>query len=189
MTYQAEREAFLLQMQAEGMTPEIARRILRHANTIQRLSAAECNGDYPCDNGERKVEACSRCEAGYVRSSMVKDRGSLKPSDVARGDIGDIPLICPNCHAQDLIARWCEKASPRFILNNRRAAILKGNYATAQEAWDAAAQGSHAFDVESRHFSALFQGDPRGACVKLLVPSGKTDDHAREGICVPTRRY
>lgn len=31
----------------------------------------------------------------------------------------------------------------------------------------------------------VFQGDPRGATVKLRVPSGKTNDWGREGICVP----
>ena len=30
-----------------------------------------------------------------------------------------------------------------------------------------------------------FSGDPRGACVKLKVPSGKTNDWGHEGICVP----
>lgn len=32
----------------------------------------------------------------------------------------------------------------------------------------------------------IFQGDPRGNTIKLQVPSGKTDDWGREGICVPT---
>lgn len=31
----------------------------------------------------------------------------------------------------------------------------------------------------------VFSGDPRGATVKLRVPSGKTNDWGREGICVP----
>jgi hypothetical protein len=30
-----------------------------------------------------------------------------------------------------------------------------------------------------------FQGDPRGAVVKLKVPSGRTDDWGKTGICVP----
>ena len=34
-----------------------------------------------------------------------------------------------------------------------------------------------------------FQGDPRGACVKLRVPSGRTDDWGQTGICVPTREF
>ena len=33
----------------------------------------------------------------------------------------------------------------------------------------------------------IFQGDPRGATVKLKVPSGATNDWRRQGICVPTR--
>ena len=31
-----------------------------------------------------------------------------------------------------------------------------------------------------------FSGDPRGCTVKLAVPSGRTDDWGRTGICVPT---
>ena len=31
-----------------------------------------------------------------------------------------------------------------------------------------------------------FQGDPRGHTIKLVVPSGNTDDWGRTGICVPT---
>ncbi len=38
--------------------------------------------------------------------------------------------------------------------------------------------------------SATFNGDPRGACVKLRVPSGRNNDWGGGGwICVPTRRY
>ena len=33
----------------------------------------------------------------------------------------------------------------------------------------------------------MFQGDPRGATVKIVVPSGKTNDWGNTGICVPTR--
>lgn len=32
-----------------------------------------------------------------------------------------------------------------------------------------------------------FSQDPRGACVKIKVPSGKTNDWGQKGICVPTR--
>ena len=31
----------------------------------------------------------------------------------------------------------------------------------------------------------IFGGDPRGCTVKLKVPSGRTDDWGREGLCVP----
>lgn len=31
----------------------------------------------------------------------------------------------------------------------------------------------------------IFNGDPRGAVLKLKVPSGRTNDWGREGVCVP----
>lgn len=37
--------------------------------------------------------------------------------------------------------------------------------------------------------TAIFDGDPRGACVKLKFPSGRTNDWAKEGYCVPTREF
>lgn len=32
----------------------------------------------------------------------------------------------------------------------------------------------------------IFQGDPRGCTVKIVVPDGYTNDWGKEGICVPT---
>jgi hypothetical protein len=34
-------------------------------------------------------------------------------------------------------------------------------------------------------FEAIFSGDPRGACVKIRVPSGRSDSWGGEGMCVP----
>ena len=135
MNYQQEREEFLVTMACEGLPVSVGRLVLRHANTIQRLSAAECNGDWPCDNGQRPVCFCDNCEAGYVRSAMV----SRAPDKV----------ICKNCATQQRIA---------LILAP--------------------------FNIKPN-----FQVDPRGSCVKLAVPSGKTDDMGRSGLCVPTHRY
>lgn len=41
--------------------------------------------------------------------------------------------------------------------------------------------------LDTPGFVADFQGDPRGACVKIKVPSGRTDDWGRTSMCVPTR--
>jgi hypothetical protein len=35
-------------------------------------------------------------------------------------------------------------------------------------------------------FAPVFQGDPRGATVKLKVPSGFYNDWGQTGLCVPT---
>ena len=32
----------------------------------------------------------------------------------------------------------------------------------------------------------VFQGDPRGATVRIVVPDGYTNDWGRTGVCVPT---
>lgn len=39
--------------------------------------------------------------------------------------------------------------------------------------------------VDGLAVGLVFQGDPRGATVKLRMPDGRYDDWAREGICVP----
>lgn len=130
-TNQREREEFLCAMQREGVPLDVARKVMRHAATVQRLSVAACNGDWPCDNGERKVKACAWCEGMYAPSVLLK--GGL----------------CPECRASDRIT-----------------ALLAP------------------FNV-----TPVFQGDPRGACVKLRVPSGRTDDWGQTGICVPTPRF
>lgn len=36
-------------------------------------------------------------------------------------------------------------------------------------------------------FGAVHNRDPRGAVLKLKVPSGRTNDWGQEGICVPVR--
>jgi len=37
-----------------------------------------------------------------------------------------------------------------------------------------------------RHgLTPIFNGDPRGAVLKLAVPGGRTNDGGREGVCVP----
>jgi hypothetical protein len=35
-------------------------------------------------------------------------------------------------------------------------------------------------------FEPIFSGDPRGNTIKIKVPSGRTNDWAREGVSVPT---
>lgn len=129
MGYRKDRDAFIASMTSEGVPVEVITSVLRDAATHQRLSEAACNGDWPCDNGERKVRPCARCEGGYVPSVLLK--GGL----------------CPSCRAENRITA---KLAPFRVTPD-------------------------------------FSGDPRGCTVKLVVPSGRTDDWGRTGLCVPTR--
>jgi hypothetical protein len=72
MSYQMERETFIARMTQEGLPLHITRSLLRSATTLQRYAEAQCNGDYPADNGERKVVPCSRCEQSWVPSFLRK---------------------------------------------------------------------------------------------------------------------
>lgn len=40
-------------------------------------------------------------------------------------------------------------------------------------------------DIEGAPIDISFQGDPRGATVKLVLYDGRTDDWGQTGICVP----
>jgi hypothetical protein len=86
MSYEHEREDFIVTMAKQGVPADVSRVVLRHANTIQRLAVAVCNGDWPSDNGERKVETCPKCEGLWVPFS-IKANG------------------CPDCRAEALLVK------------------------------------------------------------------------------------
>ena len=67
-----DRTAFMLNAARMGLGDHVVERLTRLAVTHDRLAEAECNGDWPCDNGERKVTFCSRCESGYVPSKVIR---------------------------------------------------------------------------------------------------------------------
>ncbi len=83
MSYQHEREQFVSIATNAGLPLSVAQIVLRHANTIQRTAVAQCNGDWPYDDGCRTVTPCSRCEAG----SAVRTKAGLCPSCVAEDRI------------------------------------------------------------------------------------------------------
>ena len=130
MTKGKERGRFIEIMRQEGLGEGPSRLLLRYAATLQRLAEAECNGDWPCDNGERKTEPCARCQSGYVRSAMKKTRDGL---------------VCQDCRTEDRVRALLER---------------------------------------HEGFSPYFQGDPRGAVLKVQVPSGR--DASWDGVAVPS---
>ena len=81
------REQFLMAATRLGLNDYQARRFASMASTHQRLQEACCNGDYPSDNGERKVKTCPRCERAWVQSSFVKG-------------------VCPDCRIEDRITAF-----------------------------------------------------------------------------------
>lgn len=72
------REEFIAAFAREGISTDHARAFLRYGATLQRLAEAQCNGDYPADNGERHTEQCSLCLSGWV-PSVLKGPEKLCP--------------------------------------------------------------------------------------------------------------
>lgn len=83
---------FMLHATRCGLAPHLVRKVTALAMTHNRLAEAECNGDYPCDNGQRAVLFCSRCGAGYVRAAMYRGQNNSHAF-----------LICKSCRTEDLI--------------------------------------------------------------------------------------
>ena len=169
MTYEKERERFIGEAEAAGLAPETALALLRYSTTLQRLAEAQCNGDYPADNGDGSANycgavralkggylcacgqavakhdpKCSRCGVDWPLSRV--GCGSMWKASALRGK----DRKCPDCRTQALVV-----------------AALKGS-----------------------PWQAYFQGDPRGAVLQLF-PAGTAHDDMYcgrvRGIYVPAR--
>lgn len=62
VSYQTERDAFLVVMANHGLPLAVSRDLLRHATRLHHLAEAQCNGAWPFENGSgRFTEPCSVC--------------------------------------------------------------------------------------------------------------------------------
>lgn len=187
MGYETERERFIVAMRDEGMSLDIAKRILRHANTIQRLAVVACNGDspwlwqwVPCPGiGALGAHNCL-CHPDNTRT-IEQSNGTTA---LVHGSV--YRYVIQSARAERLVREWCDKAGP-FHLTCWKP-IPSSATVAGLCTLPTGHTGEHN-DNGGRPFVPIFNGDPRGACTKLRVPSGRTDDWGGEGVCVPTRRY
>lgn len=186
MNHQVERERFIVAMRAEGMPELIAKKILRHAQTIQRCAELACSSEaadrdrVPCPAGTWDRSANHR--ASDSRVCWCHDDSAIPVScshcgcrpagpclcDAERGQKHEtVPRIAvTSARAERLIREWAKKANGMLLESDVR---------------------QYGPDAPLRVFVPIFQGDPRGATVKIRVPSGKTGDWGQTGICVPAQ--
>lgn len=155
----AERERFQALMESEGMPREISRRILRHAQTVQRLAELACSSEA----ADRDRVLCNTALRLSVGRCLCADYGSydrtVERCGAPEAAHGSVPrYMVQSAQAERLIREWCDKATT-----------------------------ARTYKCDPVGFTPIFQGDPRGACVTIKVPSGKTNDWGQTGICVPTR--
>lgn len=163
MTYSQEREEFIASMAKEGLPVSVTRQVLAMANSLQRYAELSCSSE-AADRDRVKCPA--------VRSDKVEDclcdqfmcscgHSCMKH---AAKDYG----ACSECACERLSAQ--HESVPRIDVSAMRTqrrivALLK----------------------DRPGFAANFQGDPRGAVVKIAVPSGRYDDMGKVGMCVPSK--
>lgn len=111
MTYFQEVGQFIAQGTKAGLDLPTITKLLRYATTLQRLAVAQCNGDYPADNGVRKVVFCPRCEAGFLPSVFKRANDGSK--------------ICPDCRTQELVKAVLPPNVTPIFGGDPRGAVLK----------------------------------------------------------------
>ena len=139
MGYQRERESFLISMAKHGMSADVARLILRHAQTYHRLSERECNGDDWCEGNKAiaiKYGTLVRCPEGK------------RPQYAAAA----VDAGCSACGVANLAANgghgYVTKSSVRMEQIERRINELVSR---------------------AGEFHVGFQGDPRGWEVTIYI--------------------
>jgi hypothetical protein len=103
-----ERYDFERICQEESIPLDLARKLMRAEATLHRLAEAQCNGDYPADNGERKVKPCPKCESMWVPSFFT------------------VKGICRECSLSERIAKICKEYNiePQFGGDPRGAVLI-----------------------------------------------------------------
>jgi hypothetical protein len=86
--------------QAVHLAVADARLMLRYAATLQRLAEAQCNGDWPADNGQRETATCQSCDRSWVPVAMMR-----APTLATANDDPPTTKYCPACRTTFRVRR------------------------------------------------------------------------------------
>ena len=109
MSRQREREEFLVALAKEGvpMERELGWALLRYARTLHRLAEAQCNGDWPADNGQRPTAACHVCDSLWAPEAIRDQK-------------------CPDCRTKAAVRQLLDGTGIEPIFSgDPREAVLK----------------------------------------------------------------
>ena len=160
MTKQRDRDEFMAIMATEGVPVDAARALIHAGAALHRIAELAC-------------------------SSEAADRDR-------------VPCPGEQPHAKDCGQRYARDAECPCPVGT----CLCRDYGSFQGDTDDNVTGDHGTvprylvreaRIEARvralcerhGLTPIFHGDPRGAVLKLRVPSGRTNDGGREGVCVP----
>lgn len=173
MSYQSDREEFigrvaiaLADKASAYYAAGVARRLMRHASTLQRLAVAQCNGDWPADNGERKTQECPLCGSNWAPSAITGGKLAREAHAASDG-----VLNAEYETAEKLIEYRNAKACPDCRTTAALVAIVR---------------------EELPMYQVIVNGDPRGYVVKLAPAQATREDidcGRAPTIGVPAREY
>lgn len=103
MTYQHERDQFIAAVAQDGLPLHVAQKLLRYATTLDRLAVAQCNGDWPADNGERETRECPNCGSGFAPSSFRTSSEYVQFMAARPGMRARFGKVCPDCRTAELV--------------------------------------------------------------------------------------
>lgn len=195
MGYQRDRDEFIsaltrrLSTEPPHIAAAIARHLLRHATTLQRYAEAQCNGEWPFDNGERKTRACARCEGGCHPAAMRDDKTAPKvwPPYLPGREIDAI--FVDRARAEPAYAAALE-ADPSSVEGKTWAAYRLMKKRPPQICPDCRTQDIVTAILTPWGLKPYFQGDPRGAVFQIFEQHISPDliHNGRErGLYVPAR--
>lgn len=122
MSHQHDRDLFIREATLAGLALHDTLKLMRYATTLQRLAEAQCNGDWPYDNGERKVETCPQCEAGCVSTAFKR----VAYMSEGPGGRTYYKRICPDCYAQEKVTAILQPSTLRAVFGgDPRGAVLR----------------------------------------------------------------
>jgi len=146
---QRDRAAFLYEAGREGLPIEVARKLLRYGTTLHRLAEAQCNGDWPLDG------PWNRLSTGEHRFETD---------------------VCKRCEGSyDVRALVEDKARSRQLTANPMTGE-SGRWRVCPDCRTSDAVKALLAEVRPpglQRFVAKFQGDPRGAVLVIVAPSGR----------------
>jgi hypothetical protein len=120
MSYTTEREEFIARMSREGVRLDVTRALLRYASTLQRLAVAQCNGDWPADNGERRTAECPKCGSCWAPSSF---KTATYQNAVGTGTWKQ--KVCPDCYAESKVRAIVPEGWRPVFGGDPRGAVLR----------------------------------------------------------------
>ena len=157
MNKQRDRDEYMAIMATEGVPVDVARALISAGVALHRIAELRCGSE----TADRDRVPCLG-EQPHACSCSLMHAGEPCPVGTC---------LCRDYGSFEQ-ATWPETVSrhgmiPRYTV--REARIEARVRALCQ-----------------RHgLTPIFNGDPRGAVLKLRVPSGRTNDGGREGVCVP----